>query len=117
MAPLPKNPYLSFTGPAGVVVDLYDLTKPYAYENIFHVKMLAVGSFPSTEETFEKQLEKMGVFKEDLEATKAELAAHFEKTTLPYLFKEDFADKMVAQKAAARTKSKGIGGYRSERGA
>ena len=115
MVALPGEPHVRFTDPGGVVVEVFDLTKPYAYENIFHIKMLAVGRFPTTEEIFEKPLEKMGVFKEEIEVSKEALVKHFEETTLPYLFKAGFAEKMVARRAQMRSKSKGIGGYRSER--
>lgn len=93
-------PYRVFEGPGGATVEVYDLTSAYAYQNIFWVKLKIVGRFPGFEQTFERVIERMGVFEEDLERVREEMLASFRETGLAYLFRPDFAKKLSeAQKA------------------
>jgi hypothetical protein len=105
--------YESIETPGGVRVDIYDESVPYAYSNIFWVKLRIVGCFPGSDEPFERRLEKMGVFSEDLEATKKTLVDSFRKSALPYLAKAGFGEKMKAMRDKKESpKPKGVGGYR-----
>jgi hypothetical protein len=105
--------YESIEGPDGVRVEIWDESAPYAYSNIFWVKLRIVGCFPGVSEPFERRLEKMGVFAEDLEATKRGLVDSFKNSALPYLTRSGFGEKMKAIREKKESpKPKGVGGYR-----
>ncbi len=108
-----REPVFSFEGPEGVKVEVFDESSTYAYQNIFYVKLRVEGTFAGSGEKFARTLEKMGVFAEDLEATKAALIDSFKATALPYLLKSGFASRLKEAKEAEKSRKKGVGGYRS----
>jgi hypothetical protein len=99
----------TITTPEGVRVEIRDLTCNYAYQNIFKVTLEVTATFPGTDEVFERKLEKMGVFAEDLDATRRQLVEAFKATGLPYLTKQGFANRLDKAKKAKRPRATGYG--------
>jgi len=97
-------PLARFEGENGAVVEIFDQTRPYGYQNLFVVRLAVRGSFPGGEERFERLLERMGVYEEELDAARKALVEEFQTTALPYLFRADFSERLAAvrQKAAPR---------------
>lgn len=102
-------PIKTYEGENGVRVEVYDLSSPYGYRNIFHLRLSVVARFKDMTETFERTIEKMGVFEEELEKTKGELLTSFEETGLPYLFRHDFPAKFCDSLAKDKGKACGYG--------
>ncbi len=100
----PQNPLAVFEGGNGVKVEIFDRTSNYAYSNIHHVKLEVVAGFPATDERFTRTLEKMGVFDEELEQTKAELIGAFKTNGLQYLLRDGFGEKLAVRRDAQTAK-------------
>ena len=105
-----KAPFETLTTPEGVRVEIRDLTRNYGYQNIFKVSLQVSATFPGTDESFERTLEKMGVFAEDLDTTRRQLIEAFKQTGLPYLMKQGFANQLEIAKNAKRPRATGYGG-------
>ena len=93
-------------------VEIRDLTRNYGYQNIFKVSLAVTATFPGTDEVFERTLEKMGVFAEDLDESRRLLMEAFKETGLPYLLKQGFANRMDMVNKAKPPRPTGYGGYR-----
>jgi hypothetical protein len=93
------------TTPEGVRVVISDLSRNYGYQNIFEVRLKVTATFPDADEVFERMLEKMGVFEEDLDATRDQLVATFKETGLPYLASADFPKRLKAKREAERPRT------------
>lgn len=98
-----------YEGENGVRVEVRDLTAPYAYKNIHHVRLEVCATFADCGEKFCRTLEKMGVFEEDLASAKEELLASFRETVLPYLRREDFARRLFEARCREEVKAFGYG--------
>lgn len=92
-------------------VVITDLSKPYAYQNIFHVKLEVVARYPvdGGEEVFTRTLERMGVDEKELAEVKASLVGAFKATVLPYLARADFAEKLKIAKEKEKPVATGYG--------
>jgi len=88
-------PLATFEGRAGVQVEVYDETKPYAYSNIFQVMLRVVARFPGEEEPYERVLARIGIHDFDVERVKADMLANFEASSLPYLVRPDFSRRLA----------------------
>jgi hypothetical protein len=106
-----ETPFAVLEGPGGTRVEVFDLTSPYAYTNVFWVRLKFVATFAGAAEgsTFERMVERLGVNEIDLDRTRDEMIAAFSQTCLPYLFREDFCAKMEAAKQAKVPKASGYG--------
>ncbi|MBI5017457.1 MAG: hypothetical protein HZB55_18460 [Deltaproteobacteria bacterium] len=76
----------------GVRVEVCDESAPYAYSNLWHVKLRVVAHFPETE-AYERVLERMGVYDQDRARVRGELIGTFEATALPYVLRPDFPQR------------------------
>lgn len=76
-------------------VEVFDESSPYAYANLFHVKLRVVARFEGVDEPFERALERMGVQEAELARVKEELLAHFRAGTLPYLGHPGFPARLA----------------------
>ena len=83
-------PLARYRGPNGVEVEIRDETSPYAYANIFHVRLRVEARVPGAAEPYGRQLERVGVYSEDLAQAQRELIEAFESRSLPYLFSNVF---------------------------
>jgi hypothetical protein len=77
-------------GPNGVEVEIWNETAPYAYANMFHVRLRVDARVPGAAEPYRRRLERIGVYSEDLVRAQRELIAAFESQSLPYLFSTEF---------------------------
>lgn len=101
----------SFTTENGAQVEITDLSQPYAYANIFHVKLKVEARYQcgGAIETFTRTLEKMGVYAEELDRTRNELTEEFKKNVLPYLCRGDFAEKLKIAREKETAPATGYG--------
>lgn len=104
-----ETTFAAFEGENGAKVEIFDRSTQYAYKNIYYVRLKVEGRFPGREEVFERTLEKMGVFEEDLDSARAELVGSFRKTVLPYLMREDFGGRLAEARKKERPKATGYG--------
>ena len=44
-----EGPLAAFEGPSGVIVEVRDESKPYAYSNLYHVRLRVTARFPDAE--------------------------------------------------------------------
>lgn len=87
-------------------VEVRDESSPYAYSNLWHVKLRVVAHFLDNE-AYERVLERMGVFDQDRDRVRSELVDTFEATALPYLFRPDFPQRAAERRR--REKDKVVG--------
>lgn len=104
------EPFALLDGPDGTRVEAFDESRPYGYKNLFTVALRVCASFPGSGERFERTLQRMGVFEEDVAAVRTELLENFRRSGLPYLFREGFAQKLTAARQREKPKKSGYGG-------
>ena len=104
------EPFARFDGPDGLRVEVFDESRHYGYRNLYIVALRVAASFPGSGERFERTLERMGVFEEDVAAARAELLENFRRNGLPYLFREGFAQKLAEARQRKKPKKSGYGG-------
>lgn len=104
------EPVACISGPTGAIVRVYDRTKPYAFKNIFHVKLEIEAEFPGTGEKYTRTLEKMGVLEEDLEKSRTELLENFKKSALDYVLSPEFPSRLSSHREKGKKTASGYGG-------
>jgi hypothetical protein len=99
----PPKPGLEacYWGANGVQIEVCDESAPYVYANIFHAKLRVVARIPGSNECYERTLERMGVYVDELDRARSELLAGFENTTLPYLLEPDFPARFAENRRRA----------------
>lgn len=96
-------PLAVYEGAEGIHVEVHDESTPYAYSNLFHVKLRVVARLPG-EEAYERPLERMGVYDEDLARVQADLLRNFETHALPYLLRSDFPLRLAERREREKAK-------------
>ena len=94
----------SYEGAGGARVEVRDESEPYGYANVFHVKLRVLARYPGAEEPYERLLERMGVQDGDLERVRSELLRGFESTSLAYLLRADFPERLAERREKTRAK-------------
>lgn len=78
---------------------MFNNSRPYGYSNLFHVKLRVVAHFEGCDERYERTLERLGVPDRDLGRVRAEMLESFEASSLPYLLRADFPQKLAERRA------------------
>jgi hypothetical protein len=114
----------------GIVLTFYDKTSHY-YGGFFHVSISAVCEIELTTEycpaninyeevvsllgnivRYQKNLERMGVLREEVSSVKKHLIDQFIDSSLSYLADPDFPIKLVAKEIAKQSKNKAVNALR-----
>jgi hypothetical protein len=99
-----ESPLAVYEGEGGVRVEVCDESTPYAYSNLFHVKLQVVARFPGEEEAYERLLERMGVYDVDRKRVREEMLRNFEANALPYLLRRDFPRRIAEHRQRSKAK-------------
>ncbi|HSH69277.1 MAG TPA: hypothetical protein VK997_05120 [Deferrisomatales bacterium] len=86
---------LDLPSPHGVEVRVRDETAPYGYNNIFTVRLRVRIGTAGGPVAHERVLERMGVYREQLDAVRAELLAGFRAQIAPYLARPEFGERLA----------------------
>jgi hypothetical protein len=89
------TPLATYGEEGGVRVEVHDESTPYAYSNLFHLRLRVVARQAGEEEAYERLLERMGVADVDRARVRDELLGSFEATALPYLLRPDFSRRFA----------------------
>ena len=99
-----NQPFASYGKDSGVLVEVFNESRPYGYANLFHLKLRVVARFPEEAEPYERVLERLGVSDVDLGRVRNELLESFEARALPYLLRPDFPAKLSDSRRRERRK-------------
>jgi len=105
---LPTRPPARFAAESGLQVEVRDETRAYAYADLFHVRLRVIARLPGQAEPYTRELGRLGVRAEDLEAVRAELLDNFRRHALPYLLHPEFPGRWAAHRARAHTRTRVI---------
>ena len=86
---------LDLPAPDGVEVRVRDETTPYGYNNIFTVRLRVRIGTAGAPVAHERVLERMGVYREQLDSVRAELLAGFRAQIAPYLARPEFGERLA----------------------
>lgn len=95
-------PLASFAGENGVRVEVRDETRPYAYADLFHLRLRVSAEVPGDAEPYERSIERLGVPASALDAARADLLAAFQRHSLPYLLRPDFPGRWAGRHRRSR---------------